>query len=48
MSWFHAARTRLGLLVARRAAEARMDEEMRFHLDMETERLQRDEGLAPA
>ena len=47
MRWFHGARARLRLLVGRRAAEARMSEEMRFHLDMETERLQREEGLGP-
>src|SRR5687768_2639001 len=41
MSWFHAARTRLGLLVARRSAETRMDEEIRFHLDMETDKHRR-------
>ena len=41
MSWIHAARTRLRLLFARRAAEARMDDEFRFHIDMETERLVR-------
>ncbi|MDF1502411.1 ABC transporter permease [Roseisolibacter sp. H3M3-2] len=48
MRWIHAARARLRLLFARRAAEARMDEEFRFHLDMEAERLARAEGLAPA
>ena len=47
MRLFHAARTRLRLLLARRDAEARMNEEMRFHLDMEAERLRREEGLAP-
>lgn len=47
MRLFHAARTRLHLLVARRAAESRMDEEFRFHLDMETERLVREHGLEP-
>jgi len=44
MSWFHAARMRLGLLVARRAAESRMDDEIRFHLDMETD-LHRQAGV---
>ena len=48
MSLFHAARARLRLLLASRDAEARMQEEMRFHVDMEAERLVRDEGLAPA
>ena len=39
MSLLHAARTRVRLLFARRAAESRMAEEFGFHLDMETERL---------
>jgi predicted permease len=47
MRWIDAARARLALLFGRRAAESRMDEEFRFHLDMETERLVRDEGLDP-
>ncbi|HEX7089880.1 MAG TPA: ABC transporter permease, partial [Longimicrobiales bacterium] len=37
MSWLHAARTRLRLLFARRGAEARMDEEFRLHIELETE-----------
>jgi predicted permease len=41
MRWLHAARTRLGLLFARHAAEQRMDEEFGFHLDMETEQYRR-------
>lgn len=45
MRLFHAARTRLLLLVGRRAAEARMDEEIRLHVDLETERLVREAGL---
>ncbi|HEY9426577.1 MAG TPA: ABC transporter permease [Gemmatimonadaceae bacterium] len=47
MSWLASTRTRLRLLFARRAAESRMDEEFRFHLDMETERLVREHGLEP-
>ena len=47
MSWFSAARTRLHLLVARRAAESRMDEELAFHIDMETQRLVREQRLSP-
>ena len=47
MRWFDAIRARIGLLFGR-AAESRMDEEIGFHIDMETERLVRDEGLAPA
>ena len=46
MSMLAAARARLRLLFARRAAERRMADEMRFHVDMETERLVR-AGLAP-
>jgi predicted permease len=46
MSWFSAARTRLHLLFARRASESRMDEELAFHIDMETQRLARAEGLS--
>ncbi len=45
MSWFHAARTRARLLFSRNAAESRMNEEFAFHLEMETARLIREEGL---
>ncbi|HKG91459.1 MAG TPA: ABC transporter permease, partial [Gemmatimonadaceae bacterium] len=45
MRLFHAARARLRLLLARRAAESRMNEEIRFHVEMETERIMRDTGL---
>ena len=48
MSRFDALRARLRLIVAPRAAESRADEEIRFHLEMETERLVRDERLDPA
>lgn len=47
MSWFAAARARLHLLFAPHAAEARTDEEMRFHIDMEANRLVREERLSP-
>lgn len=47
MKWLEGLRARLRLLLGRRAAEERMDEEFRFHLEMETERLVRDEGLDP-
>lgn len=47
MRLFHAARARLRLLLAPREAESRMNEEFRFHLDMEADRLVRDEGVAP-
>jgi hypothetical protein len=46
MSWFSGARTRMQLLFGRRAAESRIDEEVRFHLEMETNRLVRDEGVS--
>ncbi len=46
MSWFSAARARLHLLFAPRAAESRTNEEMRFHIDMETNRLVREERLS--
>jgi hypothetical protein len=45
MSWFDGARARLHLLFARRAAESRMDEEIGFHIDMETDRLVRESSL---
>jgi putative ABC transport system permease protein len=44
MTWFHAARARLHLL-APRAAESRIDDEIRFHIEMETQRLVRDKKL---
>ena len=47
MRLFHAARTRLRLLFARRDAESRMNEEFRFHLEMEADRLVREGGLDP-
>ncbi|MDQ3518860.1 MAG: ABC transporter permease [Gemmatimonadota bacterium] len=46
MSWLHGTRARLRLIV-RRTAESRMAKEIRFHIDLETERLVRDEGLDP-
>lgn len=47
MSWFHGAATRVRLLFARRASDDRFDAELRFHIEMETERLTRELGLAP-
>jgi hypothetical protein len=38
MSRFHGTLARLRLLFARRAAESRMDDEFRFHIEMETEK----------
>jgi putative ABC transport system permease protein len=46
MSLFSAARTRLQLLFARRTSESRINEELAFHIDMETQRLVREQGLA--
>jgi len=45
MSWVEGARARLHLIFAGRAAESRINEEIRFHIDMETDRLVREEGL---
>jgi predicted permease len=47
MSWISAARTRLTLLFARRASESRMDEELAFHIYMETQRVVREQGVPP-
>jgi predicted permease len=47
MRLFHAVRARLQLLLARRSAEARMDQEIGLHIDLESERLVREEGLDP-
>ena len=46
-SWIDGTRARLRLLFARGAAESRMNEEFRFHIDMETERRIRETGLDP-
>ena len=47
MRWLDAARARLRLLLSRRAAEERMREEIGFHVDMEAQRIVREEGVAP-
>jgi len=47
LSWLHGVLVRARLLFGRGAAESRMEEELRFHLEMETERLVREAGLAP-
>ena len=36
MAWYHAVRTAFDALVRRRREERQMDDEMRFHLEMET------------
>jgi predicted permease len=46
MSWLEGSRARLRLLFKRGAAESRADEEFRFHLDMEADRLVREAGLS--
>ena len=46
MSWLEGSRARMRLLFGNRAAESRTDEEFRFHLDMETDRLVREAGLS--
>ena len=45
MSRLEGSRARLRLLFGRPAAESRMDQEIHFHVEMETERLMREEGL---
>jgi predicted permease len=45
MSLLHAVRTRLRLALDRRAAEARMAEEVALHIDLEADRLVREQGL---
>ena len=46
MSWFSAARARLHLFFARHASESRMVEELAFHIDMETQRLAREQAIS--
>ena len=46
MSWLEGTRARLRLLFGRGAAEARMDQEFYFHIDMEARRLEREQGLS--
>src|SRR5918995_5175512 len=45
MGWLEGSRARLRLLSNRRAAESRMTKEIGFHVDMETDRLVREQGL---
>jgi putative ABC transport system permease protein len=47
MRWITGARARLRQMLWRTAAEERMDEEIRFHIEMETEKNLR-EGMSPA
>ena len=45
MSWLHGLTARARLLFAPRGAESRVNEEMRFHIEMEAERIVREEGV---
>jgi len=45
MAWYHEVASSLAALVGKKRQDTDMDEEMRFHLDMETER-HRGEGLS--
>ena len=45
MAWYHEVGSSLAALVKRRRQDADMDEEMRFHIDMETQR-HRSEGMS--
>src|SRR5687767_7749170 len=47
MTWLDAARARLRLLVARRTAESRMNQEFCLHIELEAEKLMRQHGLTP-
>ena len=47
MKRFDSACVRLRLLFARRGAESRMNDEFRFHIEMETDQLMRAKGFAP-
>jgi putative ABC transport system permease protein len=46
MGWHDAARARVRLLFSRRAAESRMNDEIRLHVELEAEHLMRTKGLA--
>ena len=48
MSLFSHVRERLRGLVFRQREEAELREELRFHLDMEAQKLEREQGLTPA
>ncbi len=48
MKWLDGARARLHLLFRRRAAESRMRDEFRFHIEMEAEAMMREQGLSAA
>lgn len=46
MKWLHAAREWMRALFLRAREDADTDEELRFHVDMETQRLMRERGLS--
>src|SRR5438105_4481498 len=46
MAWYHEVRSAARALVSKRQDEIEMAEELKFHVDMEAARLERD-GLAP-
>jgi hypothetical protein len=45
MSWFEGSRAHLRRLIGSHAAESRMDKVFRFHIETNTERLMREQGL---
>jgi putative ABC transport system permease protein len=47
VSWMHGVAARLRLLFSRRSSELRFDSELQFHIDMEVERLVREQALEP-
>ena len=47
MSALDGVRARLAMLASRKRSDARFSEEIDFHIEMETARLERDEGLHP-
>jgi putative ABC transport system permease protein len=47
MKWLDSGRARLRLVFGRRAAESRMHDEFRLHIEMEADQLMRTKGLSP-
>ena len=46
MAWYHAITTAFNALARRGREERQMDEEIRFHLEMEARRLVKENGLS--
>ena len=46
MAWYHGVRTAFDGIVRRRREEWQMDDEMRFHIEMEARRLVREKGIS--